>query len=190
MLFFCTNVRTLFYHTPFYTILPFLPFYNFYHFCTILHHFIHTKPTFLNLGSDMSSRAIWSSLWEHWRVHLCLLLIFFSPLQSKAFFTFEFISTGEHFQIFIFLIKHSCLQNAIFTFIYIVYKNSEIHVVRYIIWYLATCISEFLKIVNLCLSTQVREAEARVLILIESKPLISATTLYVYLQYLGHFWHQ
>ena len=38
---------------------------------------------------------------------LLMILIFYSPLQSKAFFTFEFISTCEHFQIFRFLIKHS-----------------------------------------------------------------------------------
>ena len=35
----------------------------------------------------------------------CMILIFFSPLQSKAVFTFEFI-TGEYFQIDRFLIKH------------------------------------------------------------------------------------
>ena len=39
-----------------------------------------------------------------------MILIFFSPLQSKAFFTFEFISTCEHFQIFRFLIKQKILN--------------------------------------------------------------------------------
>ena len=40
-----------------------------------------------------------------------MILIFFSPLQSKASFTFEFITTCEYFQIDRFLIKHSIIDH-------------------------------------------------------------------------------